>query len=227
VNRRLSLEGVGKSYGRHLALQQVNADWAEGTAVALVGANGGGKSTLLKILAGVVAADCGTISGLETFTTAFVPDKLAFSRGWTARSWLTLVASWKKAPAGRIDSVLQEAGLLEAASKPVATFSQGMLRRLLYAQTRLTDADLMLLDEPEGGLDPQWLVRLEGELARLKGEGRTLIFSTHLVDLAVEFADELVVFAAGRVVATEPASLWAPLDSAERRHRLSALIGTP
>lgn len=225
MSRSLSVEGLTKTYGSRKALDDVSVQWDEGAVVALVGANGGGKSTLLKILAGVLPPDAGRVAGLEAFRPAYMPDRLAFSRGWTASSWLALVASWKKASPGRVDAVLEEAGLAGVARQPVASFSQGMLRRLLYAQTRLTDADLVLLDEPEGGLDPQWVLRLEDELDRLRAERRTVVFSTHWLDLAVERADHLAVFSAGRIVVQEPSSLWKRLLPEARRHRLVELIG--
>jgi ABC-type multidrug transport system ATPase subunit len=190
---------------------------------ALVGANGGGKSTLLKVLAGVLRPDGGSVTGLPD-QVAFMPDRLAFSRGWTAESWLTLVARWKGVPSSRITEVLAEVDLLDARRKTVAAFSQGMVRRLLYAQTRLADSDLVILDEPEGGLDPHWTVRLESEVDRLRAEGRTLVFSTHWLDLAVDHADTLVVFRQGRIVAVEPASVWVPLSTRDRRLRLAGLI---
>lgn len=225
MSRQISLRGLTKTYGRRRALDAVDATWDEGQVVALVGANGGGKSTLLKLLAGVLNPDAGTLEGLADFRSAYMPDRLAFARGWTAEAWVALVASWKGCPRTRVTEVLAEAGLGASARQSVATFSQGMLRRLLYAQTRLTDADLVLLDEPEGGLDPQWVLRLEAELDRLRREGRTVVFSTHWLDLAVERADTLVVFSAGRIVAQESAEGWRPLDPETRRRRLVALIG--
>jgi len=224
VSRALVLDQLTKRFGPLTALAPLSLRWTEGQVVALVGANGGGKSTLLKLLSGVWQPDGGSVSGLETFTTAWMPDKLAFSRGWTATTWLELLASWKKAPPGRVGAVLAEADLTAFARQPVATFSQGMLRRLLYAQTKLVEADLVLLDEPEGGLDPHWLLQLEAELARLRQEGKTVVFSTHLVDLAVAFADELCVFSAGSVITREPSALWQSLESGQRRQRLAELI---
>ncbi len=224
MSRTLTLDNLTKTYGKRTALAPLSLTWTEGQVIALVGANGGGKSTLLKLLAGILTPDGGTIAGLESFTLAWMPDKLAFSRGWTATNWLTLVASWKKAPRDRVATVLAEAGLEGFSRQPVSTFSQGMLRRLLYAQTRLAPADLLLLDEPEGGLDPHWLLQLEGELGRCRQAGQTVIFSTHLVDLAVEFADELCVFSGGRVVAREPTADWKALSGPERRQRLAAQI---
>ena len=124
MNRRLTLKNVGKSFGAVRALEGVSVEWDEGASVALVGANGGGKSTLLKVLAGVTQPDTGQVDGLEAFTISYLPDRLAFARGWTAWSWLTMTARWKKASPGRVDEVLAEAGLTDAARKPVATFSQ-------------------------------------------------------------------------------------------------------
>lgn len=219
----VTLRSLVKAYGPLRALDEVSLDLVSGTVTALVGANGGGKSTLLRILAGVLAADGGTIEGLDRPRVAFMPDRLAFSRGWTPRSWLTLVARWKRVPRGRVDAVLDEMQLTGWASQPVAALSQGMVRRLLYAQTRLADDDLILLDEPEGGLDPHWTVRLEGEVDRLRAEGRTLVFSTHWLDLAVDRADTLVVFNRGRVIC-DPAESWRPLDSRARRLKLASLI---
>ncbi len=227
MNRSIELKDLGKVYGRKTALEGASAVWDEGSVIALVGANGGGKSTLLKLLSGILVPDAGSISGLDKFEVASMPDRLSFSRGWTAEAWLRLVATWKKAPRSRVRTVLDDAGLATEAAKSVATFSQGMLRRLLYAQTRLTDADLVLLDEPEGGLDPQWVVRLEAEMDRLRSEGRTVIFSTHWLDLAVEKADQLMVFSQGRVVAQQTTEEWKSLDPPARRQRLVGLIGTP
>lgn len=220
MTRRIVLNNVTKTYGHKAALSEASAQWDESTIVALVGANGGGKSTLLKMLSGIIHPDAGSIEGLDQFTLASMPDRLAFSRGWTAEDWLTMVAKWKKAPRSRVREVLVEAGLDEARTKSVAAFSQGMVRRLLYAQTRLTPTDLILLDEPEGGLDPEWTVRLERELDRLRQEGKTVIFSTHWLDLAVEKADKLCIFAGGKIVAQEEAADWRDLDSATRRQNL-------
>ncbi len=220
MSRRIVLSHVTKTYGTKRALSDASAVWEEGSIVALVGANGGGKSTLLKLLSGVIHPDEGSIDGLEQFSMASMPDRLAFSRGWTAEDWLGMVAKWKKAPRSRVKEVLSEAGLDEARTKPVAAFSQGMLRRLLYAQTRLTPADLILLDEPEGGLDPEWTVRLEQEMDRLRDEEKTVIFSTHWLDFAVEKADWLCIFAGGKIVVQEEAARWRLLDSSTRRHDL-------
>jgi len=220
MSRRIVLNNITKTYGSKPALSGASAEWDEGAIVALVGANGGGKSTLLKMLSGVIHPDLGTIEGLDQFSMASMPDRLAFARGWTAQDWLTMVAQWKRAPRSRVRAVLVEAGLDEARTKPVAAFSQGMVRRLLYAQTRLTPADLILLDEPEGGLDPEWTVGLEREMDRLRADGKTVIFSTHWLDLAVEKADLLSIFAAGRIVAQEDTRAWRLLDSPTRRQKL-------
>jgi len=224
MSRQIVLDRVTKIYGTKPALREASAEWEEGTLVALVGANGGGKSTLLKMLSGVIHPDSGTIHGLDAFSLASMPDRLAFSRGWTAQDWLTMVAKWKRASRSRVRQVLVDAGLEEARKKPVSTFSQGMLRRLLYAQTRLTDADLILLDEPEGGLDPEWTVGLEREMDRLRAEGKTVVFSTHWLDLAVEKADRLCIFAAGKIVAHEDTAAWRLLDSPTRRQKLVGWI---
>jgi len=224
MSRRIVLKNITKTYGTKPALSGASAVWEEGTIVALVGANGGGKSTLLKLLSGVIHPDLGSIEGLAGFTMSSMPDRLAFSRGWTAQDWLTMIAKWKRVPRSRIREVLVEAGLDEVRTKSVAAFSQGMVRRLLYAQTRLTPADLILLDEPEGGLDPEWTVRLEKELDRLRAEGKTVIFSTHWLDFAVEKADKLCIFAGGRIVAQEDTQAWRPLDSTTRRQNLVGWI---
>jgi len=220
MSRRIVLDNVTKTYVTKPALSEASAEWEEGAIVALVGANGGGKSTLLKMLSGVIHPDAGSIHGLNQFSMASMPDRLAFSRGWTAQDWLSMVAKWKGAPRSRVREVLEEAGLEEASTKSVAAFSQGMLRRLLYAQTRLTPADLILLDEPEGGLDPEWTVGLEREMDRLRAEGKTVIFSTHWLDLAVEKADSLCVFASGKIVTQEQTTAWRLLDPPSRRQRL-------
>lgn len=176
----------------------------------LTGHNGSGKTTLLRLLAGALRPDAGQgrVAGTDLRDAWELRRRTALlahaSSTWdtlTARDNLEIVARATGAAADResLLALLGRVGLASRADEPVLTFSAGMRRRLAIARLLLQDADLVLLDEPWAQLDPEGLRLVDELIADLVGAGRTVVFSTHMLEHGIERADEAVLLSRGRV----------------------------
>jgi ABC-2 type transport system ATP-binding protein len=231
------VEQVTRRYGRTVALDRVDLEISPGVT-GLLGPNGAGKTTLLSILATVGAPDSGRLSvlgwdpdtGPERLairrTLGYLPQELGFHRHFKVAAFLDYVAILKEITSSRdrhreIARAMALTGLEAVASKPIRTLSGGMRRRLGLAQALLGDPQLLLLDEPAAGLDPEQRLRFREMLSRLPGT-RVVLLSTHHVDDALAICSSVVVLLAGQVRFTgPPAGLAALADgkvwtSAER-----------
>jgi heme exporter protein A len=207
-----------KSYGRRRALDGVDVDLAAGERLAIVGPNGAGKTTLLRMLATLHRPDAGTLTVLGEP----LPERAAEARArlgylghdplvyldLTPLQNLELFAALYgvRDPNRRIESLLDQVGLLTRAFEPVRTFSRGMAQRLGLARLMLHEPELLLLDEPHAGLDAPGTALLDGLLA----PGSSAVLVTHDVARAVEIADRVVVLRAGRVILHRDTSEVAP-----------------
>jgi ABC-2 type transport system ATP-binding protein len=122
----------------------------------------------------------------------------------TGRDHLRALAASNRLPVGRVDAVLEETGLASAGRRRVKTYSLGMRQRLGIAGALLGDPEVVLLDEPSNGLDPEGIVWIRELLRRLAAEGRTVLVSSHLMNETASFADHLVVLGRGRLLADTP-----------------------
>lgn len=205
----LQLTDVGKTIKGHSIIQQVSLKLDAGQVLALCGGNGAGKSTILRMITGVLQPTAGTIqvSGLQwkadrkryAEQIGYMPDDYLFSQGLSAEETLTFWASLRKVSKARVQETLITVGLSEVKGKPVTSFSKGMRQRLLFAHALLAKPPLLVMDEPTNGLDPIWMESFV-ELVRLtKREGHAVIFSTHQLSVAEEVADCVVFLKNGRV----------------------------
>ncbi len=201
------LEHVTKAYGARPAIDDVSLTIPTGSSVALVGANGAGKSTLLALLAGLLRPTSGRVTvhgcaleqrreasprvGLLTHQTMLY-DRL------TGRENLVLHARLRGISLHRVDMALEQVGLVAAADRPAGSYSHGMRKRLALARVQLHEPDVLLLDEPFAGLDPDAQQRLARLLAALRGT-TTILFTTHDLATAAAHADEVLQLDAGRV----------------------------
>jgi ABC-2 type transport system ATP-binding protein len=189
----------------------------------LLGPNGSGKSTTLKALAGLLAPTAGRCrvlghaagSAAARACVGYLPDALQFPAGHSAREILGYYARLGPMPSGatvnRIDSVLEWAGLRPLADESVGTFSKGMRQRLGLAQAILHEPQVVLLDEPASGLDPEGRIALGRLIRDLAGQGRTVVFSSHLLAQAETVCDRLALLGQGRLLAEgSTASLIGP-----------------
>jgi lipooligosaccharide transport system ATP-binding protein len=220
----ISLRGVRKRFGRIVAVDGIDLQVAPGTCLGLLGPNGAGKSTTMRILTAQAIADDGEIEVLghrlpgdskaARARCGVVPqlDNLDFEL--TVRQNLAVFARLYRLPRAErpvaIERALAVANLAERADSVVDELSGGMRRRLLVARGLVHRPELLLLDEPTVGLDPQVRAELWSLIDSLRSEGVTILMSTHYIEEAERLADEVAIMAEGRIVARgRPAELVA------------------
>src|SRR4051812_8624108 len=211
----IAVTGLRKSYGDHLVLDGIDLTVAPGTVFSLLGANGAGKTTTVKVLTTLNKADAGE-ARVAGYDVAREPDPVRASIGVTAQfsavdKLLTgehnlrlmadlhqLARAEGRRRAGRL---LERFDLVEAAGKPAATYSGGMLRRLDLAMTLVGSPQVIFLDEPTAGLDPRSRREMWQIVRDLVAGGVTIFLTTQYLDEADELADRIAVLDRGRVVA--------------------------
>jgi ABC-2 type transport system ATP-binding protein len=210
----LEARDLVKRYGDREALKGVSLDAARGELVGVIGPNGAGKTTLLSILAGIQAADGGRISKSPR-QVGWVPQQAAVYRKLTVAENLGLFARLEKVadPAGSVERMLELTGLHERAGDQVSELSGGNRQRVNIAVGLVAEPEVLLLDEPSAALDPRQRARLWEFILRLAGRGTTVVYSTHNVQEAERYAQQVVVLADGeRLFAGSP-------------HELEAVVG--
>ncbi len=205
----ISVEGLTKRFGEVLAVDNLSFAVDEGTVVGFLGPNGAGKTTTLRTLLGLITPTTGraTIDGRPYRE---LPDPIhhvgalleasSFHPGRSARNHLRIVATAAGLPAARADQVLAQVGLAGAARRRVGGFSLGMRQRLGLATALLGDPQVLVLDEPANGLDPEGIHWLRGLLRHLADQGRTVLVSSHVLAEIAQTVDQVVIIAAGRLV---------------------------
>ena len=212
----LHADQLQKSYGERRAVDGVSLSVAPGQILGLLGPNGAGKSTTLGMIAGLITPDGGsvTINGrsLADDAAAFkrslglVPQELALYEELGALRNLELFGSLYGMTGAslrrRAGAALELVGLTERARDKPSTFSGGMKRRLNIAAALVHDPDVLLLDEPTAGVDPQSRNAIFDNLEQLKRNGKALIYTTHYMEEAERLADRIVIIDHGKVVAS-------------------------
>ena len=208
-------EGLRKSFGNHLALNDVDLLVEQGTVFGLLGPNGAGKTTLVRVLSTLIRPDAGevTVAGHDLLTDPLAVKRAISLTGQfaavddvlTGRENLEMMAALLRVPRRRlritVNELLASFGLTDAADRRVATYSGGMKRRLDLAASMITRPELLFLDEPTTGLDPRSREQLWGEVRRLAAEGVTVLLTTQYLEEADQLADTIVMLDRGRVVA--------------------------
>jgi heme exporter protein A len=248
---RLSGAGVEKRFGRVTALQGIDFEIAPGESVAILGANGAGKSTWLRILAGLAKPSAGRFvaemsDGADPASARTDPlsgpvsqlsrDRLRGRVGYvghatllhaelTARENLVFAARLhgRRPSRAEQDALLAELGLEELAERRVGALSRGTAQRVSIARGLVHDPDLLLLDEPFTGLDEISAERLSHQLAQLRERGRALVVVTHDPQRAVELSDRALLLHRGRIRAAPRRSEGAPFEAAALRESLLRL----
>jgi Cu-processing system ATP-binding protein len=202
---------VTKQFGNHVAVDRLSVPIARGEVVALLGPNGSGKTTTLKIAAGLIQPGGGEVVIGEPPQTpsspaarrllSFLPQRVAFPDALTGAEVVEFYRALRDVPPARTDAVLRFASLDGAADRQVSTYSGGMLQRLGLAVAMLPDAEILLLDEPTAALDPDGLSAFYALIERRRREGRTVLFTSHQVGDVERLADRFLVLVRGRLVA--------------------------
>ncbi len=209
------MHGVFKRFGSVRALNGLELEVPGGICYGLLGPNGAGKSTAMRILTGQAVADAGTIevlgyhlpaqSKLARARMGVCPQESNLDVDLRVRDVLAVFARLYRVPAAEradaIERALTVAGLQARAHDRAVTLSGGMQRRLLIARALIHEPDLVLLDEPTVGLDPQIRHELWSLILSLREQGATVLMSTHYIEEAERLADRVAIVSAGRVVA--------------------------
>ncbi|HEV2771982.1 MAG TPA: ABC transporter ATP-binding protein [Thermoleophilaceae bacterium] len=211
----LTLRGVRKAFGAITAVAGIDLDVPAGTCLGLLGPNGAGKSTTMRLLTAQAIADAGEIEVLghrlpEESKAArarcgVVPQLDNLDYELTTRENLEVFARLYRVPRSErrdaVDRALETANLTARVGSVVDELSGGMRRRLLLARGLVHRPELLLLDEPTVGLDPQVRTELWSLIDTLRSEGVTILMSTHYIEEAERLADEVAIMSAGRIVA--------------------------
>jgi ABC-2 type transport system ATP-binding protein len=205
----ITIEGLTKRFGPVTAVDDLSFQVDQGTVVGFLGPNGAGKTTTLRTLLGLVTPTAGTAE-IDGRPYRGLPDPIrhvgavleasSFHPGRSARNHLRVVATAAGLPYARADEVLDQVGLAGAARRRVGGFSLGMRQRLALAAALLGDPQVLILDEPANGLDPEGVHWLRGLLRQLADEGRTVLVSSHVLAEVAQTVDQVVIIAAGRLV---------------------------
>lgn len=207
----LDLQHLTKRYARTTAVQDLSLSVPAGSVFGLLGPNGSGKTTTLGIALGVLNATGGTVRWFGAAPTAAARRRVGslletpnFFPYLSARQNLQISADTKRTSPAGIAQALQTVGLAERQHEPVRGFSLGMKQRLALAAALLGEPDVLVLDEPTNGLDPQGIADVRGLIQRLAAEGRTIILASHLLDEVQKVCTHAAVLHQGRLRAAGP-----------------------
>jgi ABC-2 type transport system ATP-binding protein len=204
----VTARALTKTFGRVTAVQDISFTAPAGKITGFLGPNGSGKTTTLRMLLGLVRPTGGTaLIGGVPYSQLGNPrrrvgallETTGFHPGRRARDHLRVLAAAERIPDRRVDEVLGQVDLAQAAGRRVRGFSLGMRQRLGIAAALLGDPDVLILDEPVNGLDPAGIAWLRGLLRRLAAEGRTIVLASHLLSEIAQTADHVLIVSAGQL----------------------------
>lgn len=245
----IQVEGIYKTFGQTVALQDVSFHVERGEVLGFLGPNGAGKTTTMRILTGYLAPTAGraTVAGFDVFTQSlevrrrigYLPETVPLYPEMTVYSYLEYLAHLRDVANRdqRIAYAMEVCGVAHHADTIIGKLSKGYRQRVGLAQALLHDPEVLILDEPTIGLDPKQVVEVR-ELIRELGKERTIILSTHILPEVSETCGRVLIINRGRIVAEDtPERLTARLQGAERirllvqganeelRQRLAAIEG--
>ena len=205
----IEVRGLTKRFGNVLAVDDLSFDVQPGRVTGFLGPNGAGKTTTLRMLLGLVSPSSGsaTVDGTH-YRDLPQPQRVigaalessSFHPGRTARNHLRVVARTAGVDDDRVAELLGLVGLTDAGDRRVGGFSLGMRQRLALAAAMVGDPEVLVLDEPANGLDPEGIRWLRGFLRHLAGQGRTVLVSSHVLSEVQQTVDDVVIINHGALV---------------------------
>lgn len=206
----LTADRITKQYKNKIAVDRMSFTLARGVT-GLLGANGAGKTTLMRILCGILIPDSGTVTcdGMDVETEeyremlGYLPQEFGYYPEFSGRDFLLYMSAVKgmrkKEALKKTEELIELVGLKDAGRKKVRTYSGGMKQRLGIAQALLNDPQILIMDEPTAGLDPQERIRFRNLIAAI-GKDRIVLLSTHIVSDLEHIADKLMIMKEGRLL---------------------------
>ena len=208
---------LSKMYGPQIAVNAISFSIAKGEIVGFLGPNGAGKSTTMKMITGYVGADAGSISvaGKKVSTDAlsakkkigYLPEANPLYYDMYVREYLAFIASIHemKNPKQAIEQVIQSTGLTVEANKKIGQLSKGYKQRVGLAAALIHDPEVLILDEPTAGLDPNQLAEIRALIQQL-GKNKTILFSSHILQEVQAICDRVIIIDKGNLVADDTLS---------------------
>ena len=204
----IAIEHINKSFGAQQVLKDINLEIPAGQVLGLLGPNGAGKSTLMKILIGLWKADSGSIAVPSRI--GYLPENNPLYEEMYVTEYLQFMAKMTQCPNKwymvndqMVNDLIDRVGLTPEKHKHIRELSKGYRQRVGLAQALLGDPELLILDEPTTGLDPNQLVEIRA-LIRSLGKERTVILSTHIMQEVREMCDRVVILDHGQIKADKP-----------------------
>ncbi|MFC9876041.1 ABC transporter ATP-binding protein [Nocardia salmonicida] len=222
----IKVSRISKRFGDRVAVGDVSFEAAAGSITYLLGPNGAGKSTTMRMIAGLTTPDTGTVQINERSlrelshtmrAVRFNLDTFARNPKHTAKQHLTWQARLGGIPTSEVQQVLARVGLADVENRLVGRFSLGMLQRLGIATALLGDPRIIVLDEPDNGLDVDGILWLRELLTGLARQGRTLLVASHNLTEVEITADRIVIMGRGRVLSDADRDETIALGSGPRR----------
>ena len=207
----IETEGLSKYYGDFIAVENLTFSVRKGEIVAFLGPNGAGKSTTMKMLTGYLAPSAGTakVCGMEVAQNrdevanriGYLPENGPLYEEMTPLSLLNFFADARSMPterkSERIDQVIQQCALQTVLSKPIGKLSRGFRQRVGMANVLLHEPEVLIMDEPTAGLDPNQVLEVR---KTIKGLGKTILLSTHILQEVPQVADRIILINQGRLI---------------------------
>lgn len=215
----IEVRNLTKYYGVHLAVDDLSFEAQPGEIVGLLGPNGAGKTTTMRILTGFMPPSSGEakIAGYDVFTDSmeirkrvgYLPERVPIYPDMTVKDYITFWAKLRglRNPHKRVDAVLEQVHLTHRRHSLIRHLSKGLRQRLGLAQALVHNPDVVILDEPTIGIDPQQVIEVR-EAVRQLGQEHTVLFSTHILSEAEQVCDRVIIIHKGHIVAQgKPAEL--------------------
>ena len=207
----IETEALSKYYGDFIAVENLTFSVRKGEIVAFLGPNGAGKSTTMKMLTGYLAPSAGTakVCGMEVAQNrdevanriGYLPENGPLYEEMTPLSLLNFFADARSMPterkSERIDQVIQQCALQTVLSKPIGKLSRGFRQRVGMANVLLHEPEVLIMDEPTAGLDPNQVLEVR---KTIKGLGKTILLSTHILQEVPQVADRIILINQGRLI---------------------------
>ncbi len=209
----ISVNGLTKVYKSQTAVDNLSFNVHRGEIFGFLGPNGAGKTTTIKSILGLIQFNEGSISinGKDSVTDGkiarqwigFLPERVAMYRNLTATQNLSFFADLKKVDSLDYESILKDYGLEDTGKKKIRDFSKGMVQRLGMAQAVIGDPDILILDEPSGGLDPRGVRLIRNKIREAKSNGTTVFLSSHILSEVQAVCDRVGIIHKGKLVAED------------------------